>query len=417
MSNPIMNWYEDLTADKKSSVKKFSVLTIAILLLYGFYSAKESKQSSQPKPENQKTQVDVMGDRSVFDDDIREEARKFANQSDSKIKELEASQQAILDMLEKNFNSRNDPQPHPSSQSMTPQISTGSQPSSDFQSYASSAGSAYPPSIPQNYQPSGSGDASGDPSAPEKIIGGITRAQGVPFSEKKDTGKEGVNKFYLSPSFMKGVLLEGIEMPSSKGGKKNPRIALFRIQKPAILPNNVKAQLKGCFVTTSVTASLNSERIDFRTSKLHCISLNDQTLINESIQGHVNDAFDGKQGISARVVMRAGASLGRAFFADFFGSFGSAYKESVSNSGITTATNGTISSQKKTSKELLTSGIGGGVQGSSNFLKDFYKEILEQTSPTLESGSGRDVFIVLTDGVWLNIKSMTEAQNEEPLQP
>ncbi|MCD6389481.1 MAG: hypothetical protein J7L69_08715 [Desulfobulbaceae bacterium] len=53
---------------------------------------------------------------------------------------------------------------------------------------------------------------------------------------------------YLPPSCMEAMLLTGFDASTSGEGKNNPEPLLLRIQAPAVLPNDVKANLRGCFL-------------------------------------------------------------------------------------------------------------------------------------------------------------------------
>ena len=67
--------------------------------------------------------------------------------------------------------------------------------------------------------------------------------------EGKDDGadkkKESGDKIYLPPSFMAATLLSGLDAPTSEGAKGNPAPVFIRIKELAVLPNRVKANLKG----------------------------------------------------------------------------------------------------------------------------------------------------------------------------
>jgi conjugal transfer pilus assembly protein TraB len=53
---------------------------------------------------------------------------------------------------------------------------------------------------------------------------------------------------YLPPSFMEAQLLTGFDASTFGRGTNNPEPLLLRIQTPAVLPNDIKANLSGCFV-------------------------------------------------------------------------------------------------------------------------------------------------------------------------
>ena len=63
---------------------------------------------------------------------------------------------------------------------------------------------------------------------------------------------------------MEGTLLSGMYAPANEGGKGEPLPGLIRIKNLAILPNSVKADLKGCFVIVEAHGSLFDERAHIR---------------------------------------------------------------------------------------------------------------------------------------------------------
>jgi conjugal transfer pilus assembly protein TraB len=90
--------------------------------------------------------------------------------------------------------------------------------------------------------------------APE-VVGAIQMvsvetALGGEADKKKDAAPETV---YLPPSFVAAHLLSGVDAPVLKEGTANPMPMLLRLKDLAVLPNRVKADLKGCFVIAGGT--------------------------------------------------------------------------------------------------------------------------------------------------------------------
>src|SRR3546814_8797560 len=57
--------------------------------------------------------------------------------------------------------------------------------------------------------------------------------------------KKGKRTIYLPPGFMKARLLTGIDALASRDATSNPEPIIARVQAPAVLPNEVKANLAG----------------------------------------------------------------------------------------------------------------------------------------------------------------------------
>ncbi len=72
----------------------------------------------------------------------------------------------------------------------------------------------------------------------------------------KDLGGQKRRTVYLPPSFMEANLLTGFDAATSGSSKNSPEPLLLRIKTPAVLPNDVKAELSGCFVVAEAVGRL-----------------------------------------------------------------------------------------------------------------------------------------------------------------
>ena len=77
--------------------------------------------------------------------------------------------------------------------------------------------------------------------ASNRNVGGESKEKAAEKKSKKKT-------VYLPPSFMEATMLSGLDAPTTEGGKGQPVPVLLRIKDLAFLPNQVRANLKGCFV-------------------------------------------------------------------------------------------------------------------------------------------------------------------------
>lgn len=241
--------------------------------------------------------------------------------------------------------------------------------------------------------------------APE-IIGGISIASNTNAvsshaseSKKKEQGRE----VYLPPSFMEATLLSGLDAPTIGGAKGNPVPVLLRVKAPAVLPNDVKANLKGCFVIAEGIGRLDTERVELRLVSLSCIAKNGQAVIDQKVKGFVVDS-DGKIGLRGRVVAKLGATLARAALAGFVEGFGNAVNQASQTtyaSGL-----GTTTSTSTDTSDIFRSAAGKGIAKSSHKLSDFYMKLAEQSLPVIEVGATKRVTLVVSQGVELKIKKV-----------
>jgi len=214
--------------------------------------------------------------------------------------------------------------------------------------------------------------------------------------EKKDNKKKSI---YLPPSFMEATLLSGLDAPTIESAKGNPVPVLLRIKDLAVLPNRVKANLKGCFVMAEGHGSLADERAHLRLVSLSCIAKTGQAVIDQKVKGFVVDE-DGKIGLRGQVVSKMGSTIARSVLAGFFEGVGDAVKAASTTVSISPL--GTT--QTIQPGDVLKAGMGSGISQGANELQKFYLELARQTIPVIEVGATKTVTLVISEGVELEIK-------------
>ena len=285
-------------------------------------------------------------------------------------------------------------------------------------------GGALPPALPGSapaYPPSPGGSA-GDseaelpappmppapPAAPpappiEKVVGSIGAATSpVLPKDASGTGAESKKKnrtIYLPPGFMKARLLTGVDALASRDATSNPEPVIARVQAPAVLPNDVKANLSGCFVIGNATGSLAKERVEIQLVSLSCVDFDEHSVVDQPVKGFFVDA-DGKKGLSGKVVTRAGAALARSFIAGTI----SGISQSVENTFGETSTSALGTVRTLNAGDAAKTGIAGGLSKSSDKLTDFYLDLARQAGPIVEVGAAKEVVVVIQEGVTLEIK-------------
>ena len=218
-------------------------------------------------------------------------------------------------------------------------------------------------------------------------------------------GKKKGRTVYLPPSFMEAKLLTGFDASTSGKGTNNPEPLLLRIQTPAVLPNDIKADLAGCFVIAEAVGRLDKERADVRLVSLSCLSNEGKAIIDTQVKGFVTDS-DSKVGLSGRVVSRMGAATARTIVAGFFGGMGDMLKSSAttqSTSALGTTT--TIDSS-----QVAKYSIGGGLSEGAASLHDFYLSLAKQATPVIEVGASKKITVVVSEGKELEIRE-TEGES------
>lgn len=262
------------------------------------------------------------------------------------------------------------------------------------------------PPPPTSSQPMAAGQL---PSPPETEIGDIAvvsstgtgkQAKVEPEDKKKDATAGSV---YLPPSFMEATLLSGLDAPTTSEAKGNPVPVLLRVKTPAVLPNSVKANLKGCFVIADGKGNLATERAELLLVSLSCLDRKGQAVVDQKVKGFVVDA-DGKIGLRGRVVAKMGSMIARSMLAGFFGGAGDAIKASAT----TLAVSPLGTTQTVDPKDIAMSGVGSGLSSGFKEIQKFYMELAKQTMPVIEVGATKPVTLVISEGINLDIKKIAK---------
>lgn len=248
------------------------------------------------------------------------------------------------------------------------------------------------------------GSASVNQIRTEQLVGGVGWVEGTP--EPPSAAKK-QRRYYLSPSFFPAKLLTGIDAMTSKLGKDNQEQVFFRVDAPAVLPNQIKKDLSGCFVVANVHGNLAKERAAIQAVNLSCLSPDGKTVIDEEILGFVTDNGDGKRDLAGNVVSKDGSKMAWLFAASVVGELG----KSVSFSSYTQHDNVLGTSTTLDPDKVAQQSLGGSIQSASESYKEIITDYIKQSGPVIEMGPLKDATIFIQKGVWLNIK---ERETDEP---
>jgi conjugal transfer pilus assembly protein TraB len=220
---------------------------------------------------------------------------------------------------------------------------------------------------------------------------------GTPRKEESD-GQAGKGKTYVpSGSFMRVVLLGGLDAPTGGQAQNNPWPVLMRVQDNAFLPNRYRARVKECFMLGSGYGDISSERAYLRLESLSCV-LNNGEVVDASAKGYVVGE-DGKAGMRGRLISKQGQVLANALMTGIISGIGQGFQQSAtpySTSALGSV--GTVDSGKE-----FQAGIGSGVGKALDRLSQYYITLAEKMFPIIEVDAGRVVDVVLTKGVTLGL--------------
>jgi len=206
---------------------------------------------------------------------------------------------------------------------------------------------------------------------------------------------ESQESFYIpSGSFVRGVLLTGVDAPTMQVGEQQPQPVLINLNENTILPNRYMSNMIDCIGIGSARGDLSSERAYIRMVKISCIEEGyEKKVVDTNIQGWIMGE-DGKVGLRGRLVSKQGTILAKALVAGFAEGVGNAFTEAASDVSVTPEGSTRTIDPNKAFQAAGLEGIG----NAMSKLADFYMNMAESMFPVIEVGAGRSITMVLKDG-------------------
>jgi len=401
-SNRLKQFWEELDPDKKRRLTIVSVVVIVVLVSLLGYKAKHGSKRERLKKPKAGVEHEIKLDSGLMEKSLYTRAFDVINEQNKEIESLRKELQELKNAPPKVVMAP----PPPSDESPEP---AGGKPEDERGKKKPRVSYPPPPSRPRAVPP--------PPPEKEqetvKVLGGIEIAKNRALpKESKTEAKKSKKKrqIYLPPSFMEATLLSGVAARTTSAAKGNPLPILMRIKDLAVLPNKVKANLKGCFVIGEAIGNLAAERVDVRLLTLSCVAKNGKAVIDQSVKGFVIDS-DGKVGLSAKVVAKMGMHIARAAWVGFLGGIGEAVEASSLNTTFSPTVGTTTQIWSDTDTQTVAkAGIGKGISNAAKELQKFYLQLAEQTLPVLEVGPTKTVTVVISEGVGLEIKKYKIAE-------
>ncbi len=202
---------------------------------------------------------------------------------------------------------------------------------------------------------------------------------------------------YLPVSFTRGTLLGGLDAPTGGQSQSNPHPVLIRLSDNSVLPNRFRGEYRDCFVVAAGYGDISSERAYLRTENLSCVRA-DGAALEVKIQGSVYGE-DGKVGMRGRLVTKQGQMLANALLAGVVSGIGSGL--ATSSTSYSTSALGTIATAS--GADAYKAGLGTGVGKALDRLAQYYIKLAENTFPVIEVDAGREIDVVITKGVRIDV--------------
>ncbi|MDR5799270.1 MULTISPECIES: TraB/VirB10 family protein [Caballeronia] len=215
-------------------------------------------------------------------------------------------------------------------------------------------------------------------------------------SAKQDTTPAA---YLTAGSMFEGILLNGMDAPTSSVAQKNPVPAVMRIKTDAILPNNYNHDVKECFVLVSGYGSLSSERAQLRTETLSCVGDGGKVL-ETKLDGYVVGE-DGRVGARGRLVSKQGQLIAKSLAAGVLSGFSDALTPQQIPRLDLGSGSGYISTERATAGTIAETGVAKGFSTAAKSVAAFYLDMAKEMTPVVEIDAGRKLTIVLIKGVEL----------------
>lgn len=237
------------------------------------------------------------------------------------------------------------------------------------------------------------------------IAGRSTSGSDQPGQVKKEqTESEGkiesvkVDSYVPAASFVKAVLLNGLDAPTGGQAQANPQPIILRLTDLAFLPNRYRGGVKECFVLASGYGDIASERAFLRTDTLSCVNVHGQP-IEVKISGYISGE-DGKTGMRGRMVTKQGQVLANALLTGSVSALGkilsmtsTTVTENPANALGVGSTTTSITPGKAAQNAL-----GQGLTSAMDKISNYYLKLADQLFPVVEIDAGRQVEVIFTKG-------------------
>ncbi len=192
-----------------------------------------------------------------------------------------------------------------------------------------------------------------------------------------------------SGAYVKAKLLTGVEAPE---GRSYP--ALLELDYAYIVPNQKRLDLSGCFMISKAQGDLSTERVQMQAVKLSCVSRRGGFFERE-VNGFVADDVDNSFAVMGTVNSKQDRVAAMAFLASIVQGIGKA----VQTAQTTSQTTPLGGSQSIVTGDQAKYIAAGGASEAASQVTQWYLKQAENLLPTINVGSGQNVWVVMQDSV------------------
>jgi len=220
--------------------------------------------------------------------------------------------------------------------------------------------------------------------------------------KKGDKGRAHIRDTIPANTFVRSVMLSGLDAPTGGLANENPMPVLIEFVDNGNLPNGFRHRAKQCRVTGDGVGNLSDERAYIRLTRMSCV-LRTGEIVSVQVKGYVAGP-DARNGIRGTVQEKQGAMIARALLAGVFGGLGTSLSQSFTS--ISTNPNGSVATVDPS--KTIQYGLGTGVGNALEKIADWYLKRADELYPIIEVPAGIVVDVVFTEDVKMNANLMEE---------
>jgi hypothetical protein len=208
----------------------------------------------------------------------------------------------------------------------------------------------------------------------------------------KEVSSEKTSGVVIPPgSYVKAKVMTGIEAPE---GKTYP--VLLQLDYAYIVPNKKRLDLSGCFMIVKSQGDLSTERVQMQASKLSCVSP-DGKMFERDVNGFVADDKDNSFAVIGSVNSKQDRVAAMAFLSSVAEGVGKAIQQAQTTQTLNPLGG---NSSAITGNSMAYMGAGG-ASSAAGMVTQWYLQQAQKLLPTINVGSGQNVWVVMQDTVRL----------------
>jgi hypothetical protein len=200
-------------------------------------------------------------------------------------------------------------------------------------------------------------------------------------------------------SILSGVLVSGVDMPTSTASRKDPIPVFVRLSGQALLPNRERVNVDGCVVVTSGYGDMSTERIYLRSNSISCINA-DGRVTETGLNSTIVSTQDAMAGIRGQLVSRSSKLIGNSLLAGTLSGLSQGLTPKPLNSFTDQGDENQVF-QYSSLSDVANFGAMSGASTALEKIADYYIELAEKAQPVISVRAGAEVDLMLTTGLKL----------------